>query len=129
MEVDNPHSEQQFMEVDDDGCGWSDDEDYEYKDPDLNKCGSSYAPKLTSGFRYQIVSEDQVKERRQKMIDEVKEVLGVDTTQAEKKLIKNRFNKEKVLESAFDQEMESEEMVKESKFNPENEEHLCPVCF
>lgn len=97
MEVDN-HKEDQFMEVDDDENGWSEEDDYDdYVEPEMEKSLSSYQPKLTSGFHFKIFTEGDIDEQRKSMIKEVQEVLGISNDRAQVLLIKKRFDKDQVL--------------------------------
>lgn len=70
----------------------------------------------------------KLKKNRELIINEVVEILGMDRNQAEKLLINLRFDKDKVLNSVFDDTLPEE--VKESeeeKFNPSADSYLCPV--
>lgn len=131
--MDSSYKDDEFMEVDDDAHGWSeDDEDYEqFKEPEFEKFDSSYTPKLTCGFQYKIISEEEIAEKRQALIKEVKEVLGLSEEDAQKLLINHRFDKDKAIQSVFEHQPDMSEDGKEpdSKFNSELESHLCLVCF
>lgn len=123
----------EFMEVDDDSHGWSEDEeDYEqFKEPEFEKYDSTYNPKLTCGFQYKIISEEEIAEKRQALIKEVKEVLGFSEEESQKLLINHRFDKDKAIQSVFDQQPDMDEDLKEPdcKFNSELKSHTCLVCF
>lgn len=97
---------EQFMEVDcEEGEGWFDEEDEgmdHFKDPKLENHDSNYAPKLTSGFQYIIIDEREVSDRRQQIINEVKEIIGITEEEAQVLLIKERFDKDGVLQKTFD---------------------------
>lgn len=121
-----------FMEVDDDQCGWSDeDEDYmQFKDPKLENNDSNFAPKLTGGFQFTIITPSEVANRRQEMINEVKEILGLNEENTQKLLIKQRFDKDSTLSKMLEGTLEeSKTEEKENQFDPKLEEHLCLVCF
>ena len=97
MDYDNDQ-EDQFMEIDDEENGWSEEDDYDdYADPDMEKNISSYQPKLTSGFQFKIFTVVDIDNQRRSMINEVQEVLGLNEDQAQILLIKQRFDKDKVL--------------------------------
>lgn len=126
--------EDEFMEVEDDDCnGWDEDEEDDYdqfKEPALVNNESNYTPKLTSGFQYNIISEEEVAVRRQNIINEVKDVLGLDEDLAQKALIQHRFDKDTVIHSTLESSanMDTDD-AKDSIFDPEAESHLCLVCF
>jgi len=130
---DNEVNDEEFMEIDDDCNGWDEDEDDDYeqfKEPILANHESNYTPKLTSGFQYNIISEGEVVARRQNIINEVKDVLGLEEDVVQKALIQHRFDKDTVIHNSLESstKMDTDD-AKDSIFDPDAESHLCLVCF
>lgn len=131
MEVVDPPQDE-FMEVEDDDHGWSeedDDEDYHnVVEPSLENKESSFSPKLTSGFRFQIISEEEVENIRKNIVSSTKEILQMPTDVVVKLLIKYRFNKDLVIQKALESDIEMElERTEDNLMNSQAETHLCLV--
>jgi ariadne-1 len=129
------HSPQdEFMEVDDEEHGWSeedDDDDYHNAvEPSLENKESSFGPKLSSGFQFTIISEDEVESRRESIINSVKDILDMPSDIVEKLLIKYRFNKDLVIQKALESDVEMElERTEENLMDSQADSHLCLVWF
>lgn len=123
-----------FMEVDaDEDDGWYDEDDHDggvYHDPKFEAHDSSYAPKLTSGFQFSIIDEREISDRRQQVINEVKEILGLEDETAQTMLINERFDKDAVIQKTLESSADTADAEnQEPVFEPDNGPYLCKVCF
>jgi len=132
MEVDAPMQDE-FMEIEDDEHGWSeeDDEDYQHcQEPEFINNDSNYQAKLTSGFNFTIISEQEIIKKKEDIINSTMEVLGIEEELAQKLLIKQRFNKDEVIQIILEKDLDKElEINTENCIDRSNDEHTCLVWF
>ena len=110
--------------------------DYDMQDEtafavELHKQGSHFeGPKLTRGFSFTLVEDREIETKQSKMIDEIKDTLGVNDTIARALLLKLHWDKNKLMQAIADNEKVIQELFNlGTDQNMSDPNNLCPVCY